>query len=242
MSGVMTEQRRGEALTIEDEDVIDALVDEWKFFRPTVNLVKQILQLREELGDSYLKKEYESLKAQTAGAESNEDVEITSVLVEQAEKKSSLRLIFSQMSSILGLGGQRGSNHSDEESVALQQNLISEKIYNHLAMLARSPRTIRGEAFSIRKELTQGIAEKIGLGLYLSSETDDELRQETEKVLLRLADEYQKWFLDNRRRGAFEATWGNIYESHKEISKKERDSHPLILTADLANAAAATKT
>ncbi len=224
----------------DEEEVIDALIREWTFFLPSERVVANILALREDLGDNYLDREYESISTNSVRSESDEKaVEVASQLLSEAPKKNGLVRLFSQLAEIIGLD-PNDNRASQGDSVALYQSFISETIYDHLAMLARTPRTRRGEPFSIHKELTEGIAEKIGLGLYLADSTSDRLREETERVLLQLAGEYQNWLLDWERQGTFQPTWGNIYATAKEISEEERAARPLLLDADVESAAAAS--
>lgn len=220
----------------EPDHLVDTLIEEWKFFTPKEPVVIKILALREELGDSYLEHEYQSFEAQASDFESHADLQEASALLEQiSPRKGLLQQLFDQVSSIFGFASDEDSRN---ESVALYQSFISETIYDHLAMLGRSPGTMNGHSFSIRQELTEGIAEEIGLGLYLTSEISDDLRNQSETVLLQLAGDYQKWLLDEQQ-GMFETTWGYICSSDRELTKEMRNSHPLILVPDVASAVAA---
>ena len=219
------------------DPLIAALLKEWRFFVADEPLAFRMLRLRHELGDSYFDHEYASFKAQASSYESREDLaEASDLLEKNPEQKGLLQHLFDQLSAVLGFGSD--DEKSDNESVTLYRSFMSETIYDHLAMLARSPHTMRGGAFSIRKELTVGIAEEIGLGLYLSPEINEELHHRTETALLQLASDYQKWLLYEKQ-GMCETTWGNIYTSDRELTEDQRKSRPLILTPDVAMAATA---
>lgn len=215
--------------------VVDALLEEWKFFIPEPPLTRRILALREQLGDSYFEQEYESFKAKASDSESHDDLQDASSLPEQnSGRKGFLQNVFDQVSTIFGFARDEGSR---EESVALYQSFISETIYDHLAMLGRSPGTMKGHAFSIRKELTEGIAEEIGLGLYLTPEIGENLHHQSESALLELAGDYQKWLVEERQ-GICETTWGYICSSQRELTEEMRNSQPLILIPDVTITAA----
>lgn len=220
----------------EPDHLVDALIEEWKFFTPKEPVVRRILALREELGDSYLEQEYQSFEKQASDLESNADLQEASALLEKnSPRKGLFQQLFDQVSTIFGFAGEEDSRN---ESVALYQSFVSETIYDHLAMLGRSPGTMKGHNFSIRQELTEGIAEEIGLGLYLTPEISADLRNQSEIVLLQLAGDYQKWLVEEQQ-GMFETTWGYICSSNRELTDEMRNSHPLILIPDVAMAAAA---
>ena len=221
----------------EPDHLFDVLMKEWRFFIPKAPLVSRILELREELGDSYFEHEYKSFEAQASNFELHEELQEASALLEKNfPRKGLLQQLFDQVSTIFGFARDENSRN---ESVALYQSFISETIYDHLAMLGRSPGTMRGRAFSIRQELTEGIAEEIGLGLYLTPEITEDLHYQSETVLLKLAGDYQNWFLADERQGKFETTWGFIYSSERKLTEEERNAHPLILIPDVPAAAAA---
>ena len=220
----------------EPDPLVDALIEEWKFFIPEAPLVSRILTLREELGDNYFEHEYKSFEAQASKLESHADLQEASAQLEKGSpRKGVLQHLFDQVAQVFGFANDESPG---TESVALYQSFISETIYDHLAMLGRSPGTMRGHPFSIRRELTEGIAEEIGLGLYLTPEISEDLHDRSEKLLLELAGDYQSWLLDDERQGTFETTWGYICTSDRELPKKLRDSHPLILIPDVALATA----
>jgi hypothetical protein len=183
------------------------------------------------LGDSYLEHEYDSFKTQASNIESHEDLKEASALLEKnPSEKGFLQHLFDQVSAIFGIASDESARN---ESVAVYQSFISETIYDHMAMLARSPQTMSGGTFSIRQELTEGIAEEIGVGLYLTPEINEELHNRSETVLLELARDYQNWLLDDERQGIFETTWGYICTSNREVPNEVRNSHPLILNPDV---------
>jgi hypothetical protein len=192
-------------------------------------VVTGILQFREKLGDSYLEDEYHRSRA----TESEEHAEEVKALEsEVAKKKNGFGLLLGQVAGLL-LGRERSLADPPEESIAQQQSFISQRIYNHMAMLGSTPRTLRGEAFSIHKELTEGIAEKIGLGLYLSPRIDAVLRQETQTVLVQLAREYQEWLIQKTQEEPLQTTWGFICLVGQKLTEEQRATFPLILVADV---------
>lgn len=217
------------------ERYIDDLLESWKFFPPSKPLVRDMLQLQECLSDGYLDDEYRRTResaSENISAEHDEDVK---VLESQIKKKYGFELLFSKAASVFGVAQREKQRESSaDDQIRQHQSFVSERIYNHLAMLGRTPGTMAGEAFSIREELTMRLAEKVGLGLYLSPRIDNELRQEGEGVMLRLAGEYQDWLLDKTQDGPLPTTWGYICVFERPIPEEVRATHPLILIADVA--------
>ena len=234
----------GYAYATREEELIDVLIENWKFYRPSAPLVQHILRLREKLGERYLDNEYSRNRAKQSDIESDKESKDIQEVESELTKKNGFELAIKYVAGILGVSSQHENTQpadSSDEAITQHQGFISERIYNHLAMLGRTPRTLRGGAFSIRKELTEGIAEKIGLGLYLSPRMNKELRKETETVLLEMANEYQEWLLEKTQEGPFETTWGYICVANQKLSKEQQSTYPLILNPDMAKTKVATK-
>ena len=225
----------GEAVALEDA-VISDLIARWKFFAPSPDLAREVLRLNDELGGAYFDGEYDKLAA---------DAGTFPVPEEPIKDENFLRSLLRGVSDILLHGsedaGQR-REQSEEEVTSFFQAFISEKVFNHLAMLSRSRRARKGQPFSIREELTKEIAEKIGLGLYLHQSTSAELHAEAEGVLFRLAGEFQRWLVEEKR-GVFTTMWGRIRVADTDALGEDEDSPLLILTPDVevGEASAATK-
>lgn len=220
------------------EIAADELLEEFKFFAPSFDLVRMILRLNDELGDAYFSREYEEI-AEREGVDRNSK--------EPIKYGIWFRWLFQKVSGILSHGGKTPTGvriKSEDEAVALLRPFISERIFNHLAMLSRSPHAKKGKPFSIREELTREIAEKLGLGLILHEKTSPFLRARGEEVLLQLAREFQRWFIDERA-GRFTTLWGDMGDFNKAVALELGDSCSLFLIPDVAvtetEAYAATK-
>lgn len=208
---------------------VDTLLSRWKFFLPPVSLVDRILEMNDRLGDDYFERLFETTSAREQTDLSSEEEPIQSGLW--------YRWLFRQLSEVLfhrGETKESNSSLSQEESASLFQKFISERIYNHLAMLSRTDYAKRGNAFSIREELTEELAEKIGLGLYLHSDTNEERRGEIEKLLIELAYVFQQWLVVDQQ-GMYATTWGAICtpEKRDEFILEGSDSEPLMLLPDV---------
>jgi hypothetical protein len=201
------------------------LLHRWKFFRPSPDLVRDVLRLNDKLGGAYFEGEYAALDAREGGGSGEEPV----------KDVNWFRWLFRQASDAISHGEDEGTERrgeSEEDELSFFRASISERVFNHLAMLARSRHAAQGGAFSIREELTAELAEKIGLGLYLHRKTSSELRAEAESVLLRLAGEFQHWLVVLKG-GRFGTTWGQIYASGNRVVGVGDDSLNLILTPDV---------
>jgi len=226
--------------TERQEKYIDDRIKSWTFFPPSRPLIQDMLRLQECLTDGYLDDEYR--RSREAGSEkiSSEHEEDVRAVESQAAKKHGLELLIRRVASAFGVAQREESKESLDEQITQHQIFVSERIYNHLAMLGRTPGTMIGEPFSIREELTARLAGKVGLGLYLSPGIENELRQEGESVMLRLAGEYQDWLLEKTQEGPFETTWGYISVVGQPISEEVRATYPLIMIADVVKARFAT--
>lgn len=200
------------------------LFHRWEFFVPSPNLARDTLRLNDELGDAYFDAEY-------AAADAGEGDHPSKGPLKDVDW---IRWLFGQASSVLSHGEEETVRRweSEEEMLSFFRASISERIFNHLAMLARSRHAAQGGAFSIREELTAELAEKIGFGLYLHPKTSPDMRARAEGLLLRLAGEFQHWLVEVKG-GASENMWGIIYAAGRRVVRIGDDSLHLILTPDV---------
>jgi len=216
-------EREDDDLELSTSPLANELLYRWKFFLPSRDLVRDVLRLNDKLGSAYFDAEFDALARAEGGGPSEEPV----------KDVNWFRWLFRQTSDAIshgeGDGERRGK--SEEDELSFFRASISERIFNHLAMLARSRYAAQGGEFSIREELTAELAEKIGLGLYLHHKTSPDLRAEAESVLLRLAGEFQHWLVVVRG-GVFGATWGLIHTSGRRVAGAGGDALTLILTPD----------
>lgn len=204
------------------EILLEQQLAKWKFFPPPADIVEEILELNEKLVDNHLNQE-EGLESDAR--ESNE-------LADQDGRW--FKRVFKEASEILFRdSGRPVGNGSDEgESFSYYQSVVGERIYNHLAMLARSPYAKQGGSFSIREELTEELAGKIGLGLYLRLDENDALREKCNRVLFNLALSFQNWLIE--RKEVYPAPWGIICTPRKSEMLPDLHSQPrLIMTPDV---------
>ncbi len=209
----------------EQEDLVEELISDWKFFVLSSELTSAVLSLNNELGESYFKSEYEKL-----AAPDGEDP-LEQLLHEENWSTTREKLSTTLLHNVHD-EGDRPTTLSDEEVLSFFQALVSERIFNHLAMLSRTNHARKGRFFSIREELTNEIAEKIGLGLGLHHRTTPELRAKTQKVLLALAFEFQNWLIQEHR-GIFYTTWGTVYSEKRKPSLEGDVENRLILQPDV---------
>ena len=209
----------------EEEALVEELISDWTFFVLSPGLTKTILVLNDKLGSEYFNAEYEKLAASEGDNSDSEEL---------VASDSWFRERFQQVSEILFHGGEQTEHpvQSEEEVLSFFQAFISERIFNHLAMLSRSPHARKGRPFSIREELTKEVAEKIGLGLYLHHEIPSDLRAKAEEVLLGLAFEFQRWFIEEHR-GVFFTTWGTLYAVDRKRDSGDDYEGTLILEPDV---------
>lgn len=83
---------------------------------------------------------------------------------------------------------------TSQQQTALQQHLIGEKLYYHLAFLAGNPKATVGEALSIRDAVVGGMSSSLGLS-------------PRDELLAELAVEFVTWLSE---RGEFTVGWGKI--------------------------------
>lgn len=192
-----------EALDLNDE-AVKHFLEGIQFFPTPREIAEKILFLNHQLGD-------ELIESQLATLESEEsDVKMIEVS-ENEIGENWLQTIIDHVSSILFHEEEPSdeTNLSEDELVVLFQKTVSEKIYDRLSLLSLSPHAKKGGTFSLTEELTKGIAEEVGLGLYRREETREELRTEAAATLLNLAVTFQDWLLKEWN-GVYPVGWGEV--------------------------------
>ena len=226
-------QYQGEEWEPVEKDIVEEVFTTWRFFIPSPGLTRDLLRLNDDLGEAYFEGEYEKLVAGDARGSSEGPV----------KDINWFKGLYRRVSGILfhreGEAAESGEK-SEEEETSFFQSFIAERVFNHLAMLSRSRHARNGGSFSIRDELTKEIAEKIGLGLYLHQKTSPELRSEAESVLLRLAGEFQHWFI-KKKSGEFTTSWGRMCAVGNYIALEGESRHPLLLRPDVEMAEVAAR-
>jgi len=215
-------QEYEEEVHVEGDELVEDLISTWIFFSPSLELTKLILELNDKLGSQYFRQHYQPGTGPTA-----ED----SQTFRQGLQKA-FDILFHKSEQ------RKFEDQSEEEIISGFQAFFSERIFNHLAMLSRTPYA-RSGTFSIREELTIELAEKIGLGIYLHEKTLPELREETEKVLLRLAWEFQHWFIGVQN-GFFSTVWGSLLSVDREDVREQVPGNSIVLVPDVDEIPAAS--
>jgi hypothetical protein len=219
-----------EPASTEERISVDEQLLEWQFFRPSIPLTRRIWLLNEKLGSAYFDNELARLTADEPEPDLGDEV---------TQDQNWFKGILARVSEIV-LHYEEGSPHlklSDDEFDSFFQKMISERIYNHLAMLHRTPHAQSGGAFSLHEELTEGIVEKIGLGASQHHKTNPGLRSDCETALNDLADEFEKWFIGEHK-GYYPTVWGEIRAS--AAAAKAATANALILTPNVRRGLAFT--
>jgi hypothetical protein len=172
-----------------------------RFFPVSSEIASRILRLNYELGDCRFEAEL--------GRLSSNDVIVNEQMIEINE--TWLHTMIDRVSSILFHGENTPTqiDLSTKELVSLFQKTVSEKIYDRLSFLSLSPHAKKGEPFSLKEELTEGIAEDIGLGHRIRAKSPDHLSRQAQDALMDLAWEFQCWLVLEHN-GVFLARWGEI--------------------------------
>jgi len=217
---------RLDLLSLKQELLLRHQLAEWRFFPPPEDIVREILRLSDKLVDNHLDYETAQEEDELEGEEINE----------LADKDPGwFREVFNEVSEILFHGSkesQREDFGNGTESISYYQSLVGERIYNHLARLCRSAYAKQGGSFSIREELTGEIAGKIGMGLYLRLDQNDDLRQECDRALVYLALSFQNWLIE--RKEVYVAPWGIICTPDTSETQPHLLGQPrLIMTLDV---------
>lgn len=198
-----------------EESIVDDFISKFMFFPPRVETAARILRLNEALSDSHIENDLAALPPAELDVPEGERQETI-------ESGSWLSAIRERVSAILFHEDEPDTEQdalTGEEVVSLFQKTLSERIYNRLSMLSRSPHAKKGRCFSLREELTVGIAVNIGLGLYRYPETPYHLREEAKAALLDLAWEFQQWLRELG--GVYDAPWGRVRLEGVEVPATE---------------------
>lgn len=210
-----------EAFDSEDE-AVEHFLARIQFFRTPHEVAEKILLLNQELGEELIESQLAALASEESDAK----------MIEVSENEISenwLQTIINRVSSILFHEEEPSDemNLSQDELVVLFQKTVSEKIYDRLSLLSLSPHAKGGGTFSLTHELTKGIAEDIGLGLYRHEKTRGELRTQAEATLLELAVEFQRWLLGEWN-GVYPAGWGEIRARFEATSVQDCATCPIV--------------
>lgn len=197
---INTEEGEDPISQSENEGVEDFLT-KIRFFPVPYEIASRILKLNHELGDCRFEAELNRL--------SSNEVIVNEQMIEINE--TWLDTVIDRVSSILFHGEKTPEqiDLSSKELVSLFQKTVSEKIYDRLSFLSVSPHAEKGEPFSLKEELTDGIAEDIGLGHRIRAKSPDHLYRQAQDALMDLAWEFQCWLVLERD-GVFVARWGEI--------------------------------
>lgn len=220
------------AVNIEDQDdFIDKLISGWEFYLPDHKLAERILKLNDQIGDEYFRERYWNLQNNNDEDLDLKNVERDQEINENFNNPVWHKDIFNQIKSIL-FHDEESPDYSHKEDVTLFRKYISERMYNHLAMLSRSPHAKKGGAFSIWDDVALEISGKIGLGLYFSDQISGDDRAEIEGVLKELAENFEEWLID-KKVGRFSATFAVVVSI--ERSNESSPGNKLILVNDVRN-------
>jgi hypothetical protein len=185
---------------LEEKDLNDFLAA-IRFFPTPPHVATRILRLNQELGDSFIDAEIADLSQVDSGE---------AEMFERTENW--VNRIIKSVSSVLFHEEHGSIEHEDasSEELSLFQKTVSERIYDHLSFLSLSPHAKSGGVFSLREELTEGIAEDLGLGVYRhDSKISEDFGTQVHAALCDLACEFQRWLV-NERSGLYSAGWGEI--------------------------------
>jgi hypothetical protein len=192
--------RKDDPPEISDE-VLEVFLDRIKFFPTPPDIARQILEVNKKYGDYAVELQL--------GDSCSALGEYPQVMVEEGW----VRTIVDRVSSIL-FREEETENDNDYQPTleASFDKIVSEKIYDRLSFLSLSPQAKSGGVFSLKRELTYGIAEDVGLGLWKrppTSATHEALNLQAGEVLINLAGEFQDWLVYDCK-GVYPAKWGNI--------------------------------
>lgn len=205
--------------------VIEEFAQQWRFFAPSAAVAKEVLLLNDELGTEYFNKEYEKLVRAERIQVADEEI---------IQEGNWFRWLFQEVSALISHRGRKTAQRHERagQDIELFQKFVSERIFNHFAMLARTPHAKKSAPFSIKEELTNKIAEKLGLGLCMHQKTSQKLRVRGEDVLFQLALDFQTWFTDEKK-GVFVASWGVIRDPNNKFINDDDNLLSLILLPDV---------
>lgn len=206
--------------------ILEFLLKEWKFFLPAPEVTSNIVRLNQEFGDDFDKRREQRVRER-------EGIDWDHFDLPDDDDPNFQRVVDRLSQVVLHRSDDYSIPMSHQRVVEYYSKFLSERIYNHLAMLADTPHAQEGGTFSISEELSSGIADRIGLGLYLSSRTPEKLRLDTADCLNELAFDFQNWLVQEKE-GWYPTTWGAICVSElaQQFINKDGCGQPLILEAD----------
>lgn len=205
-----------------DDEAVERFLARIQFFHTPHKIAERILALNQELGEELIESQLAALASEESDAKM---IEVS----ENEINENWLQTIINRVSSILFHEEEPSGemNLSQDELVVLFQKTVSEKIYDRLSLLSLSPHAKKGGTFSLTEELTKGIAEDVGLGLYRHEKTREELRTQAEATLLDLAGEFQGW-LTGEWNGVYPAGWGEIRARSEATSEQNSATGPIV--------------
>lgn len=219
------EEQPSAAEAARGQNAVDDFLSKIKFFPPRIETAARILQLNQRLSDDYVERELESLPEGDSDLARDERSEGGTV-------GGWLKTVMDRVSVVVFHEDDPGSEEdalTEGEVFSLFQKTLSETIYNHLSMLSRTPHARKRRPFSIMEELTEGIAEDIGLGLYRRAGTPDHLREEAKSALHDLALEFQEWLLKQGSGGRYTPPWGLVCSEEAKRDEDEAEFSAIVL-------------
>jgi hypothetical protein len=149
--------------------MINKLLEEMRFFSPSATLARRLFAA------------VEAARAEAIGKAMEDE--------EQVEREEEDEPDITAPAAVAASGSV-----SAEETTVLQQRLLAEELYYHLAFLAGSQQAKSGAPLPIRESVVSGMANVLGL-------------PEQEVLLAGLADEFTGWITEL---GQVTTGWGNI--------------------------------
>jgi hypothetical protein len=149
--------------------MINKLLEEMRFFSPSASLARRLFVAVEAARAEAIRRVMED--------------------EEQVEREEEDELDISAPAAVAASGSVPA-----EEATVLQQRLLAEELYYHLAFLAGSQQAKSGAPLPIRESVVSGMANVVGL-------------PEQEVLLAELADEFTGWITEL---GQVTTGWGNI--------------------------------
>jgi hypothetical protein len=180
------------------------------FFLPDRTITNEILALNEEMNKEYLDREFQEV----FGSDGLRITDKTEVLnpadFEKHPGDDSWRGRLLEGISKALFHDDNKPEISEQEFSSFFQKDIAERIFDHLAMLARTGYEEGDEPFSINEELRTRMISKLGLKLSRHEKTSNVYKTRTAAVLHHLAWHFQRWLLYDHR-GHHSALFGEIY-------------------------------
>jgi hypothetical protein len=191
---------------------VSVLIENSLFFLPHRTITDELLALNEEMNDDYLAREFNELVVKKAGPEKNGNRPGPGP--EGHRKKGPTNAKWHKRA-LEGLAKMLFHNDnepeiSDEEFGEFFQKDVTERIFDHLSLLARPDYNEGDEPYSILDLFTRRLASNLGLKLIWLDETPETFKERAQDVLHRLAWDFQNWLLKIHD-GYYPALFGGIY-------------------------------